>query len=42
MKTIIEPFRIKVTEQIKLNTREQRLTLLEKAKYNGFLLDAKE
>ena len=42
MKTIIEPFRIKVTEQIKLNTREQRLTLLEKAKYNVFLLDAEE
>lgn len=42
MKTIIEPFRIKVTEQIKLNTREQRIALLEKAKYNVFLLDAEE
>ena len=42
MKTIIEPFRIKVTEQIKLNTKEQRLKLLEKANHNVFLIDAEE
>jgi len=42
MKTIIEPFRIKMTERIKLNTKEERIELLKKANYNVFLLDAEE
>lgn len=40
MRTIIEPFRIKMTEPIKLISRESRIKLLEKAHYNVFLLDA--
>ena len=42
MKTIIEPFRIKMTEPLKLTTREQRVEALEKANYNVFLLDAED
>lgn len=42
MKTIIEPFRIKMTEKIKLNTKEERIELLKQSKYNVFLLDAEE
>lgn len=42
MKTIIEPFRIKMTERIKINTKEERIELLKKANYNVFLLDAEE
>jgi tryptophanase len=42
MKTIIEPFRIKMTEPLKLTTREQRIEKLEKAKYNVFYIDAED
>jgi len=42
MKTIIEPFRIKMTESIKLNTEEERVELLKKANNNVFLLDAED
>jgi tyrosine phenol-lyase len=42
MKTIIEPFRIKMTEPIKLNTREERIVNLEDAHNNVFLLDAED
>ena len=42
MKTIIEPFRIKMTEGIKINTRQEREELLRKANYNVFLLDAED
>lgn len=38
MKTIIEPFRIKVVEPIKLTTREERDGLLERASWNLFAL----
>jgi tryptophanase len=42
MNTIIEPFRIKMTEPIRLTTREQRIEKLEKARYNVFYLDAED
>ncbi len=42
MKTIIEPFRIKTTEPIKIISKEQRKDALEKAKNNVFLLDAED
>jgi tryptophanase len=42
MKTIIEPFRIKMVEPIKLTTREEREQLIEKAHYNPFLLAAED
>jgi tryptophanase len=42
MKTIIEPFRIKMTEPIKLITREEREQALAKAHNNVFLLDAED
>jgi tryptophanase len=41
VKTIIEPFRVKVVEPIKMTTRAQRETLLKEAFYNLFLLKAK-
>lgn len=40
MKTIIEPFRVKVVEPIKLTTREEREAHLRNAGYNLFLLKA--
>ena len=42
MKTIIEPFKIKMVEPIKLTTREQREQLIEAAHYNPFLLRAED
>ena len=38
MKTIIEPFRIKVVEPIRLTTRDERLELLRRAHWNLFAL----
>ncbi len=40
--TIIEPFRIKMTEPIPLTTRKQREKWLEQAHHNVFLLDAEQ
>jgi tryptophanase len=42
MKTVIEPFRIKMVEPIKLTTREQREALIRAAHYNPFLLRAED
>ncbi|MDH3984592.1 MAG: beta-eliminating lyase-related protein, partial [Gammaproteobacteria bacterium] len=42
MKTIIEPFRIKMVEPIKLTTRSERKQLIRDAHYNTFLLRAED
>ena len=42
MRTIIEPFRIKMTEPLKITSRAQREEALEKAHHNVFLLDAED
>ena len=42
MKTIIEPFRIKMVEPIKLTSREQREQFMQAANYNPFLLRAED
>ena len=42
MKTIIEPFRIKVVEPVRVTTREQRERALRKAGFNVFRLQAED
>ena len=42
MKTIIEPFKIKMVEPIRLTSPEQREALIVAAKYNPFLLAAED
>ena len=42
MRTIIEPFRIKMTEPIRMTDRQERIDALEKAHNNVFLLDAED
>lgn len=38
LKTIIEPFRVKTIEPIRMTTREQREAILREAKFNTFLI----
>jgi tryptophanase len=40
LKTIIEPFKIKMVEPITMSTEAQRIEYLKEAKYNTFLLDS--
>jgi tryptophanase len=42
MNTIIEPFKIKSVEPIFFTTKEDRISILEKAFYNPFLIHAKD
>ena len=42
MKTIIEPFRIKTVEPLRMTTREERCTTLEDAHYNLFRVRAED
>jgi tryptophanase len=42
MRTIIEPFRIKMTEPLKITTREERERALTAAHHNVFLVDAED
>ena len=42
MKTIIEPFRIKVVEPIRMTTTEEREEALHKAQFNLFNLPARD
>ncbi len=42
MKTIIEPFRIKMVEPIRLTTAEQRDRILREAHFNPFLIPAED
>ncbi|MFL6202344.1 MAG: tryptophanase [Thermoanaerobaculia bacterium] len=40
MKTIIEPFRIKTVEPLRMTTREERVAILQKAEWNLFRIPA--
>ena len=37
-----EPFRIKAVETVKMNTREERVRIIQKAGYNTFLIDSQD
>lgn len=42
MKTIIEPFKIKMVEPIRFTTREERAAILRRAHFNPFLIHAED
>ncbi len=42
MKTIIEPFKIKMVEPLNFTTRQQRIDILKEAHYNVFLIKAED
>lgn len=42
MRTIVEPFKIKVVEPIRLTSREEREQILLRAKFNPFLIHARD
>jgi tyrosine phenol-lyase len=42
MKTIIEPFKIKMVEPLKMTTREEREVILQRAHFNPFLIPAED
>jgi tryptophanase len=42
MKTIIEPFRIKMVEPLKMTTRDERDAILRRAHFNPFLVPAED
>ena len=42
LKTIIEPFRIKVVEPITISTEDERKIYLREAHFNTFLLDSEK
>src|SRR5690242_5025920 len=42
MKTIIEPFRIKVVEPIEMKSREEREAILRRAGFNPFLIRSED
>ena len=42
MRTLTEPFKIKMVEPLKVTTEEYRMKALEKAGYNTFLLSSKD
>ena len=42
IKTIIEPFRIKSVQSIRMNNYKERVKIIKKAKYNLFKINSKD